>query len=830
MKPGSETEKRAEPARYAAAKAAALLLLVVLAYWPVTDAGYIWDDDDYVTENMALRSLAGLKAMWTEKGAIPQYYPLTHTTFWLEYQLWELHPAGYHVTNVLLHALGAFLLWKCLLLFGLPGAWFIALLFAVHPVHVESVAWITERKNVLSGVFYLGALFVYWRNYIACGGLRDGAIPMRTAWYAFALFLFIGALLSKTVTCSLPAVILLLIWWKKGHIRASDVWPLVPFFVIGILMAWVTVHVEKTVVRAVGDEWDLSLLERGLIAGRAIWFYIGKLVWPSTLTFVYPRWEIDATAWHQYIYPLGVAATIVALWLARARWGLGPLAAFLIFCGTLVPALGFFDVYPMRYSFVADHFQYLASIAILTLIVAAACTAGQLLGRTAQRLGQVVGGVIIVLCCVLTWQQTHMYKDIETLWRTTIERNPSAWMAHNNLGLLLHDRGDMDEAIIHYRTAYALDSTAPEVLMNMGNWFSEQDDQEAERWFRRALELRPGFPDAYYNLGNVYLHRGQYQQAADLYQQSLALKPDAPRTLANLAQAYFHLGYAERAEALYRRVLHMEPDSADDHSNLAIVLSELDRKEEALPSFQRALQLDGNHRLALTHYARTLGALNRRDEALAVLRNAHDRSPEDMSPLNTYVRLADDWGLTNQATRLLYETGARSQNIAQILQIGGMLASRQAHTEAEQLFERILRLSPDFAPALYALGHVRLLQGQEASATMLYRKAIEMQPDWTDPMNNLAWVLATARDDDVRDGSEAVRWAEKANTLTRHERREYLNTLAAAYAEAGRFEDAERWMLEALNRADSEDQRNSYEERLGLYRAGKPYRMTGDSP
>ena len=317
----------------------ALLVMTLAAYLPaMRHGGFIWDDESYIINNKTLRDIPGLIDIWTDPEATPQYYPLVHTSYWIEYHLWGLDPTGYHVNNVLLHALGAILLWRVLKRLRIPGAWLAAALFAVHPVNVESAAWITERKNVLSIVFYLGAAlaFIKWADAKEKGERKPSG-------YILAFVLYICALLSKTVTASLPAALLLVAWWKNGIEPATGAgeekkggnrlfkWlpPLIPFFTAGLLLSGLTVWLEKHHVGAKGAEWNLSLIDRCLVAGRALWFYIGKLLWPSKLCFNYPRWDIDATAWWQYLFPLAFAALLVLLWVFRKRIGRGPLVALL---------------------------------------------------------------------------------------------------------------------------------------------------------------------------------------------------------------------------------------------------------------------------------------------------------------------------------------------------------------------------------------------------------------------------------------------------------------------------------------------------------------------
>jgi protein O-mannosyl-transferase len=334
-----------------------LLAVILLAYQPVWHAGFVWDDDNYVTKNRTLHDLSGLRQIWFDTKATPQYYPLVYTTFWVEYHVWKLNPLGYHIVNELLHALGAILLWRVLKRLELPGAWLAAAIFALHPVNVESVAWITERKNVLSGVFFFAAAWAYLRF-----AGETGSQKRRRGWWLAGLLLFVCALLSKTAACSLPVVLLLARWWKQKRLEWGDVLPLVPFFVVGLGLGLQTAWLEKHHVGAGGAEWSASFAERWLIAGRALWFYAGKLFWPVNLTFVYPRWQLDVGIWWQWLFPAGALATVATLWFGRKKFGGGPLAAILIFASTLFPILGFLNVYYMRYSFVADHFQYFAEI------------------------------------------------------------------------------------------------------------------------------------------------------------------------------------------------------------------------------------------------------------------------------------------------------------------------------------------------------------------------------------------------------------------------------------------------------------------------------------
>ena len=579
-----------------------LLLVTWIVYTPALDGGFIWDDDQYVEQNPNLGSGEGLRKIWLDVEATPQYYPLVHTSYWIEHSLWGLEPRGYHVTNILLHALSACVLWRLLLVLGVPGAWAGAALFALHPVQVESVAWITERKNVLSGLFYFAAAWVYLRCYLRLdpSGDRDDRPrddrprddrPLRGAW-ALAFVLFTAALLSKTVTASLPAALLVVLWWKRGRLAGRHVFPLIPFFVIGIAMGLLTAWIEKNYVGAAGAAWGLEPVERLLVAGRALWFYAGKLLWPHPLVFIYPRWELDSGSFVQVLFPLAALALVFLLWRLRHHLGRGPLAAVLLFGGTLTPALGFFDVYPMQYSFVADHFQYLATASLLALGAAGIHRLGRRL-PAGEWLAAGILAFLLVVCGTLTWRQCHAYGDVETLWRDTLAKNPDAWMAHNNLGLLLQERGELQAAIEHYRHTTRLAPEYPFGHNNLGTAVREAgNSNEAIDHFRRALELDPDYARAHYNLGAAFAAEGRLASAKIHYLRAISLRPEYSSAHNNLGNTLAMEGRLEEAVFHFSQSLRLRPDGVNTHFNMATALSFLGRGTEAVEHFLAAARLE----------------------------------------------------------------------------------------------------------------------------------------------------------------------------------------------------------------------------------------------
>jgi Flp pilus assembly protein TadD len=540
------------PGRPSATIGAGILFIVLatlMAYSPVFTAGFIWDDDDYVINNLHLNDWDGLREMWFHPAATPQYYPLVFTTFWLEHHLWGLHAGGYHMVNVLLHILAALLLWRVLARLRVPGAWLAAAIFALHPVEVESVAWITERKNVLSAVFYLAAALAWLRF-----AELEPAVPptrRRWGWYAVALVLFVAALLSKTVTCSLPAVLLLVMWWKKGRLDWRAVLPLAPFFLAGIGLGLTTAWLEKTHVGAIGADWSLTLADRCLVAGRALWFYASNLVFPTHLMFIYPRWTIDAGVWWQWLFPVAVAGVLAALWRARHRIGRGPLVAVLIYAGTLAPAIGFINVYPMRFSFVADHFQYLAGAGLIALAA-----------TWLHRCPPLIPALGLFLCGALTWHQCAIYQDLETLWRDTLKKNPACWMAHSNLGRLLVRQNKLAEAEAHYRAGLELNPREEEIHYNYANLLARTGRLEtAVAEYEQALQLAPAQADPHNNLGAVLLQLKRTDEAIAQYRLAVQCQPEVMRYHYNLGSALAAEHQVAAAVAEFQRALQLEPDS-----------------------------------------------------------------------------------------------------------------------------------------------------------------------------------------------------------------------------------------------------------------------------
>jgi protein O-mannosyl-transferase len=571
-----------------------LVLAVAIAYQQVWHAGYIWDDDSYVTKNATLRDLHGLWRIWFEVAATPQYYPLVHTSFWIEHHLWGLNPLGYHLVNLVLHGLAAILLWRVLVRLGIPGAWLAAAIFALHPVEVESVAWITERKNVLSAVFYFAAAMTYLR--FESG--RDSEKQGGQRWYLYvaSLFLFVLALLSKTVACSLPAALLLVRWWKSGRIKSRDVLPLLPFFAFGLGLGLLTAWLEKHHVRAEGDEWALTFGQRSLIAGRALWFYASKILWPANLTFIYPRWDVSAAFGWAWLFPSAFAAVVGTLWQMRARIGRGPLVAVLFFAGTLFPALGFINVFPFRYSFVADHFQYLAGVGLIILAAAGLV-----------RLPRFISPIVLAVLAVLTWKQVSIYRGLETLWTDTVEKNPESWMVQNSYAAVLMEKGQIDDALLHFQKALELNPESIVAHSDLGYLLLQKGRvDESFAQLQKALEIEPNYAAAHFNLANTLLQLGRIDEAVFHLEKALALNPSDAEAQKNLAWVLATCPDARVRDGTKAVELAESADLAESRdptivTTLAAAYAETGRFADAIRTAERALQLatdSGNVALA----------------------------------------------------------------------------------------------------------------------------------------------------------------------------------------------------------------------------------------
>ncbi len=601
-----------------------LMLLVVAgifaAYSPVRHAGFIWDDDAHLTRNPCIVGPLGLKEIWTTSAA--DYFPLVLTNFWVQFQIWGLNPLPYHVLSVVLHAANALLLWLVLRRLRVPGAWLGAALWALHPVQVESVAWIAELKNTQSGLFFLAAIWFFLRwlerseESVAAGrtGARD---------YSGALICAVAAVLSKPSTVMLPVVLGLCAWWVRRRWPRRELVPLAPFFLISAVASAWTVWEQRVHSKASGADWNEDFAQRVIIAGRTVWFYLGKLAWPEPLVFVYRRWTIDPTEPLAYLAPVLVLAGLWWFWRHRNDQRRALTFAGAYFVVSLFPVLGFFTIYYSRFSYVADHFQYLASMGPLAL-------AGGAFARiTSER--RPFGAVLAVGALgLLTCRQTEIYHDNQTLWRGILARNDSCWLAHTNLAAMLLAEGKTEEAAPHAETAFRLKPDDFSVRHNLGNAQLVQgrvDDAivnfraaqqlypnnpdienslgyalmlanqpaESENEFAAALRLRPDFAAAHRNFGKLLSQQNRLPEAIEQWRTAAAIQPDDYQTWFDLGRALAVAGETDEAIAACFAAVKLRPDAPGARCNLAIVLGKKGQIDVALQEVAAALKIDPNY-------------------------------------------------------------------------------------------------------------------------------------------------------------------------------------------------------------------------------------------
>ncbi|MFG0250089.1 MAG: tetratricopeptide repeat protein [Phycisphaeraceae bacterium JB051] len=601
-------------------KLATMVGLLLLAYWPVFSCGFIWDDNDYVTQNQTLRDVDGLVQIWTNPRSIPQYYPLVHTTFWLEYQAWGLNPLGYHVVNLLLHLMVSLLWWVLLRRMGLPCAWLAAMLFAIHPVHVESVAWITERKNVLSGVFYVLTAITYWQFYL----LQESKLKRRWGWYVLALCCFLAALLSKTVTATLPAAMVLVLWYHRKRFPKKDALLLLPFFALGITLGYYTVHVEAVHVGASGDAFDLTAIDRFLLAGRVIWVYLSKLLWPIELVFFYPRWPIYSQTLMAWFCPIGVLAVIFMLLKNRHVWGGVWLVGWLFFIGTLVPVLGFVNVFPMKFSWVADHFQYLASMGILALVALLLHN----LHRYAPRIGQASILLILVSLSVRTHQQLPAYRDLQSLWEHVVKHNPGNWAAKNNLGAIYAENGRLSDAFNLFKQSLVINPAQSKGYENLGSYyFAKREWARAECYFKICLEKEPGKIKVRLKCATACRKQGKLEEALAHATDSVRRKPDDLDSWTVVASICSDMKAYDKSIIAWKRAIQIAPQLGYLHYSLGVTATQHGDYDLAIKAQQYAAKLEPELAAPLSQLARLASLQQRWDDALSDINQAHQLEP-----------------------------------------------------------------------------------------------------------------------------------------------------------------------------------------------------------
>ena len=774
---GSPPPAAAAPEPGYALGALALVALASVFYIPAIDGGFIWDDAVFSTARV-VQQWSGIRNIWLSPADLAReshYWPVVYTTFWLEHKLWGLEPAGYHIVNVALHAAITLLVWRLLRRLAAPGAWAVAAIFATHPLHVESVAWIIERKDLLSALFYLLAVHCW---------LRFLQSPRPGPWLA-ALALYGAAILSKSIAVTLPAALLLLAWWKHGRITRLDVLRVAPLFALGASYAAADWAFSRSALPE-GHSIGWSPVERVLIAARALWFYAAKLVWPANLQPIYPHWEVHEADWLGWTLLAAALGTLAALWLARKRIGRGPLAGILFFAGTLSPVLGFFDFIWMQYSFVADRFQYLAGVGLMAVVVGGlAALAKRLSGKDGARLGTQVAQIALAASLAIlgtaTWRHAGIYEDEVTFFSHVVEHNPDARDAHLNLGAALLDAGRDDEGLdmslvalrkrpdsarthaqvgwgmlrkeraeeaeAHSRKALAIDPHVRRAARNLGLALHMTGNcEEATEWFRRSIELDAFDEVAYGGLGLCLHDLGRHEAALEAMHHAIALEPalsnDRMLLLAS-ARSLFELGRSEEAghalAALTQRLpLELEP-------LLDLLALHRVRPEAAEQALARATGLAAGSPDALRKIADRLRDNRMYERALEVYRQALDAGPDSAAALGGMgealyhlERFEESIDALGRSLELHAEPPSAT---ARLMLLGAASLELGRDAEAMVHFERAVEMDPRDVDAMDHLAYSRFLNGRHEEALSLYEAVAEARPESGGAHSNVGAVL-----------------------------------------------------------------------------------------
>jgi tetratricopeptide (TPR) repeat protein len=693
-----------------------------------------------------------------------------------------------------------------------------------------SVAWMTELKNTLSCSRALGSAWAYVR-FARLGVYETATGGGKWRWYVISLALFQLAMLAKTAVSFLPASLLLVVWWQRERVTRRDLLSLLPMLGISVGMGAFTIYIERHAGGASGADFTVGFADRLLISGRSFWFYLGKLLWPARLVFIYPRWILNPSAWWQWLYPAATAAALIGAWITRKRIGKGLFAAlmhFYISTSLLVLAV---ILYMMRFSFVADHWAYFGSLGIIALIASALTRAIDRLARGWAEPLKIATGIALPLGLgALTWSQSRMYSNMETLWRTTIAENPQCWMAHTNLGLELYRQGRIDAAVSEYSRSLSINAADAEAHNDLALAFYGQGHiEQAIAEHQEAIRLNPEFPEAHNGLGVALLGEGKTAQAEAEIRDALRINPADADAGNNLANVLVREGRIDEAITEYKEVALADPDYAAARNGLGAALMRKGQIEEAITQYGEALRIDPSYVDAHLNLATALARERQPAEAIAQYQEALRINPSLPEARNGLGIMLDQVGQTDQAiTEYHAALSARPDFPQAHYNLGNALLREGRVEQAVAEFREAVRLDPAQPNVHVSLGAALLQQGQLGEALDQLQKAYELEPENLSIENRLAWLLATAAQPSLRDGARAVQLASHASQSAGGANPAIFRTLAAAYAQAGQSANAVEAAQKALDLAQTAgdtDLAGALRREMKLYQAGQPYQQ-----
>ena len=786
-----------------------------------------FDDNLYVYDNPAVTrglNLKGVEWAFTHR-VCANWHPLTMLTHMLDCQLYGLNAGGHHLTNVLLHTASVILLF--LVLRRMTGfLWrsaFVAGVFAIHPLRVESVAWVAERKDVLSGLFFMLTLWAYTRygqgrssverrgSSAGTSSLALDPRPSTLSYYLVLVFFALG-LLCKPMLVTVPFVLLLLDYWPLGRMTSGEwqvtrfripvpqlstlnnlLYEKLPLFGLAVVSCVVTIVAQHEALQSF-ERFSLPVrLGNAVISYVA---YLGQMFWPTGLAVLYPFTARNIgflAVVLSLVLLAGISAGVFILRRRRPYF----LTGWLWYLIMLVPVIGIVQVGAQAR---ADRYTYLPQIGLyvwLTWAAAEGCA-----GRRYRRV--VLGGLATGILAALMFcarAQTPYWRNSESLWTHTLACTSDNYIAHNELGNALLQKERLDEAVAQYQMALQIKPDYAEAHNNLGDALLQQGKvDEAITHGQQALQIKPDYAAAYNNLGNALLKKGRVDEAITQYQKALQIKPDYAEAWYNLGNALLKKGRVDEAIIQYQKALQIKPDYAEAHNNLGSALVQNGRVDEAIIQYQKALQIKPDYAGARYNLGYALLQNGRMDEAITQYQKA--------------LQIKPDYAEAHY-------------------NLGNALLKKGDVDEAITQYQQALQIKSGNAKAHYNLGNALLQKGRVDAAIAQFQQALQIKPDAPGVLNNLAWLLATCSDAPLRDGVQAVKYAEQACKLTHYGVTPFIGTLAAAYAEAGRYDDAIVAAQQACALATAAGEPALLEQNrklLALYRAHQPYHETVGKP
>jgi tetratricopeptide (TPR) repeat protein len=797
----------------AAPKACLLAIFTLACYLPAIHGEWLFDDQSAISKNPLITQPGHLHEIWFSTEPI-DYWPVSYTALWIQWRLWGEATTGYHLVNLALHVCVALLAWAVLARLRIPGAWTIALLFALHPVNVETAAWIFQQKSTLAAVGFFGSLWT-WLKYDETG---------HRGWFAASLGLFVFSMLAKTSGVGLPLVLLCCAWWRRGRVSRADFLASLPFLAVAVVLGLVSVWfqanraIAETVVREDG------FLARLAGAGWALWFYLAKALWPTSLAFVYPKWQIDGTSFATHLPWMAWVSLTALCWRCRATWGRAALVGMAYFSLMLAPVLGFVNIGYMRYSLVADHWQYLAILAPLALVVGGAFHLAQHFPAAIARRVPQLAAVAVALCGVLAWRQAHLYRSEVALWTDTLAKNPGAWVAHNNLALALARQDKLVEAEENLREALRLEPGDPVIQSNLANVLCRgKRFAEATSLVLAALERRPEDATLHITLGAAYAGQYKDHEAIDALRKGLALRPQDGAAHQALGNVLLRQGDSHTAGEHFRRALAIDDRDVASHVGLAKALASQQRTSEAREELQAALNIDSQHPEAHLQLANLLAARGQSAEAIQLLQDAITQHPDCAELHGAMAERLMALGRHDEARQHIEQALTLDESVPEIhATAGDLLAAQGQAEEAIGRYRRAVELNPRLAEAHKSLGGLLASVGRGGEAIGHYRTALGLRPSWPAVSSHLAWLLVHKPAATPVERQEALQWALQACRETQMQHPVALDSLAAAYAALGRLDQAADAAHQARDRAAALNQHEFAREvqnRLDEYRS-----------